>query len=126
MVEEQRSVPVPDAPIAGVYISGESRVVAASEAFLLLVFSCSLIAFVVPAGDEGCASLPAARSRGRRAVIQEQGIRRGVQEAEGRQGGKAQQEDTRARRAGETSSATETRWPPSGVVPVIVIDGPFE
>ena len=71
MDEEQRSVPVPDVPIAGVHISSESRVAATSEAFLLLVFSCSLIAFAVPAGDAGCVSLPAARSRGRRAASQE-------------------------------------------------------
>ena len=43
-----------------------------------------LFVFVIPTGDEGCASLPAARSRGRRAAGGEQGACRGVQGAEGR------------------------------------------
>ena len=55
-------------------------------------FPVPLFAFAVCAGDEGHVSLPAARSRGHRAASQEQGIRRGMQEAEGRQGGKAQEE----------------------------------
>ena len=41
--EEQWSDPVPNAPIVGVHLLGESRVAAAPEAFLLLAFSCSLI-----------------------------------------------------------------------------------
>ena len=62
-VEEQWPDPVLDAPVAGVHLSGKLCVAAAFEAFLLLTFLVhSLIAFVVPAGDEGCASLPAARS----------------------------------------------------------------
>ena len=36
--EEQWSVPVPDAPIAGLYFSSELRIAAAPEAFLLLTF----------------------------------------------------------------------------------------
>ena len=35
--------------------------------------SVPLFVFAIPAGDEGCASLPAAHSRGRRAASQEQG-----------------------------------------------------
>ena len=41
--EEWWSVPVPDAPVMGVHLSGESRAAMAPEASLLLAFSCSLI-----------------------------------------------------------------------------------
>ena len=40
--EERWFVLVPDAPVAGVHNSGNSRVAAASEAFLLLTVLCSL------------------------------------------------------------------------------------
>ena len=40
VAEEQRSVPVPDAPDAGVHLSGESHAAAAPKASLLLAFSC--------------------------------------------------------------------------------------
>ena len=38
-VEEQWSDPVPDAPVVGVHLSGESRAATAPEASLLLTFS---------------------------------------------------------------------------------------
>ena len=91
-----------------------------------LQFLVPLFTFAIPTGDEGCASLPAARSRGCGAVSQEQGTHRGAQGAEGRRGGKAQEEGPQARRAGETSSATEARRPPGGAVPITVVDGFFE
>ena len=52
-----------------------------------------LFAFAVPTGDEGCASLLAVRSRGRKAAGGEPGARRGAEEEEGCRGGKAQEED---------------------------------
>ena len=52
-------------------------------------FLIPLCAFAIPAGDEGRASLPTARSRGREAAGDQPGARRGVEKTEGRQGGKA-------------------------------------
>ena len=46
-------------------------------------FLVPLCAFVIPAGDEGGASLPAARSRGREAAGDQPGARRGAEKAEG-------------------------------------------
>ena len=56
-------------------------------------FPIPLSVFVVPVGDEGCVSLPAAHSQGRRAVGGESGACRGAEEEEGRRGGKAQEEE---------------------------------
>ena len=57
------------------------------------LFLVPLSVFTVPTGDEGRASLPTARSRGLSAAGGEQGARRGTEEAEGHQGGKAHEED---------------------------------
>ena len=84
------------------------------------LFLIPLCTFTVPTGDEGCVSLPATRSRGREAAGGEPSTCRGAEEEEGRQGGKAQQEDTRARSAGETSPASKAGWSPGGVVSVAV------
>ena len=41
--EEQWSDPIPDAPVVGLYFSGELRIAAAPEAFLLLMFQSNLL-----------------------------------------------------------------------------------
>ena len=56
-------------------------------------FSVPLLAFAIPIGDESRASLPTARSRGRRAVGGEPGACRGIEEEERCGGGKAQEEE---------------------------------
>ena len=53
------------------------------------LFLVPLCAFAVPAGDEGRASLSAARSRGREVAGDQPGARRGTKKMEGRQGGEA-------------------------------------
>ena len=56
-------------------------------------FSVPLLAFTVPTGDESRASLPTARSQGRRAAGGELGACRGAEEEEGCGGGKAKEEE---------------------------------
>ena len=62
-------------------------------------FLVPLCAFAVPAGDEGYASLPAARSRGREAAGDQPGARRGVEKMKGRQGDQAHEADSCAQEA---------------------------
>ena len=57
-------------------------------------FLVPLCAFAVPTGDEGRASLPAARSRGHEAAGDQPGAHRGVEKTEGRQGGQAHEGDS--------------------------------
>ena len=60
-------------------------------------FLVPLCTFVVPAGDEGRTSLPAARSRGHEAAGDQPGTRRGIEKVEGRHGGEAHKADSCAR-----------------------------
>ena len=53
------------------------------------LFLVPLCAFAIPTGDEGRASLPTARSRGREAAGDQPGARRGAEKTEGCQGGEA-------------------------------------
>ena len=62
-------------------------------------FLIPLCVFAIPTGDEGRVSLPAARSRGREAVGDQPGARRGSEKTEGRQGGQAHEADSYAREA---------------------------
>ena len=57
------------------------------------LFLIPLCAFAVPAGDEGRACLPAARSRGREAASDQPGARRGAEKAKGCQDGEAHEVD---------------------------------